>query len=509
MTAQGRKKRIMRTNLKSGLYIIAGICMSLIFNSCKKEENVLKPSVSCDTCNNTVEGTVIGLESIEDTYPTIASGSPSGWGPYNVHDPSIFKDGDYYYCYSTDVAYGRTIRPGIQIRRSKDLVGWSFVGWVFSGLPAKGASFIRDNGDEPYNALWAPDVIKVGNEYRLYYSLSSATPRLSVIGLATATDPKGPWVEKGLVVTSVDNSVVQTNAIDPTVVQTPAGDMWFYYGSAWDGIYMLQLDPATGLPMNSGDKGVRVAQRGFTGNTINGNIEGSEVVYNSQFNKYYMFIAYDWLFTKYNVRVGRSDNPNGPFYDFNGDDLNDKQDNVPMIVAPYKFNNHAGWQGTSHCTVFTDDNGEFYIAHQGRPVVDAYYMDLHVRKMYWTTDGWPVVSPERYADVPQSSITSSDLVGDWERIVLGYKVVPGFADEQVLPDLQTSQALHLEADGSVNGDSSDQWQYDAPWLIINWSDGKTDKLRVARGRDWENNINSTLVFTGLNNVGTAVWGKKI
>ena len=37
--------------------------------------------------------------------------------------------------------------------------------------------------------------------------------------------------------------------------------------------------------------------------------------------------------------------------------------------------------------------------------------------------------------------------------------------------------------------------------------GFTDKVYVQKGRDWENKKN-TIIFTGLNNQGTAVWGKK-
>src|SRR5262249_47029726 len=157
------------------------------------------------------------------------------WGPYNVHDPSIIKSGDYFYCFSTDVAYGTTVRPGIQIRKSKDLVQWQFVGWAFNSLPSLGANYITQAGGTPNQSLWAPYIMKVNNQYRLYYSLSSGTARLSVIGLATATAPEGPWTEQGLVVTSRnDFAVTQTNAIDPTVVVTPGGEYWMYYGSAFD-----------------------------------------------------------------------------------------------------------------------------------------------------------------------------------------------------------------------------------------------------------------------------------
>ena len=447
------------------------------------------------------------INSIGDTYASIAPFAYyNQWSVYNVHDPSIKKFGDYYYCYSTDVGYGITVRSGIQIRKSKDLVEWTFVGWVFDNLPAMGAAYITGQGGTPFNSLWAPYIMKVGNEYRLYYSLSSAVSRLSVIGLATASAPEGPWTEKGLVVTSKNDLTVQTNAIDPTVVVTPAGDHWMYYGSAYDGIYVLKLNPSTGLALNSSDKGTRIAQRGFTGSTINGNIEGADVIYNEALNKYYIFIAYDWLETKYNVRVGRGDNPQGPFYDFNNVNINTVQDHGPMIVAPYQFQGHSGWQGTAHCTVFKDDAGQYYMAHQGRPGVDKYFMDLHVRKIFWTSNGWPVVSPERFAWEDNAAVAPDSIPGQWERIKFNYTVVPGFANEQTSPDFQVSSDLTINAGGTINS-SEGTWTYTAPWLQLNWSNGSVEKVFVQKGRDWEKKKN-TWIFTGLNETGTTIWGKK-
>ncbi len=449
------------------------------------------------------------INNITDTYGSIASFDyHTLWGSYNVHDPSIKKFGDYYYCYSTDVGYGTSVPAGIQVRKSKDLVQWTFVGWVFNGLPSMGANYITSSGGTPYQALWAPYIMKVGNEYRLYYALSCALPRLSVIGLATSSSPEGPWTERGIVETSKNDNTVQTNAIDPTVVVTPTGEHWMYYGSGWDGIYVLKLDAATGLAASNGDKGKRIANRGFTGGKYNGNIEGPEVIYNPTLNKYYLFISYDWLQTKYNVRVGRGDSPKGPFYDYIGHDINLNEDHGPMIVAPYQFNGHSGWQGTAHCAVFDDGNGQYYMAHQGRPGSDTYYMDLHVRKMFWTADGWPIVEPERYANVLQTAIPQSEVVGTYEQIVLGYTVVPGYGGEQLSPNFQTSVPLTLTADGKINADAASSWTYAAPWLQLNWANGFTDKVYVSRERDWENKVTSTLVFAGLNNAGTAVWGKK-
>lgn len=470
--------------------------------ACSKK-NAATGNVTTDSTTTTT----FDINSIEDTYADVSAFTYyTKWGSYNVHDPSIKKFGDYY-CYSTDVAYGTSVRSGIQIRKSKDLVQWQFVGWVFSALPASGANYITQQGGTPFDALWAPYVLKVGSEYRLYYSLSSAVARLSVIGLATASSPEGPWTEKGLVVTSANDNTTQTNAIDPTVLTTSSGDQYMYYGSAWDGIYILKLNAATGLAATIGDKGTRIANRGFTNGAYNGNIEGSEIIYNATLNKYYLFIAYDWLQTKYNTRVCRADAPTGPFLDYNGVDANTNIDHAPMIIAPYQFMGHGGWQGVSHCTVFTDDSSHYYYASQARPAVSSYFMDLHVRKLFWTADGWPVVSPERYAWEDNSTVAKDSLTGSWERIALNYTVVPGYAAEQVSPDLQVASLTTLSSDGTITGAEPGTWSYSAPWLQINWSSGATDKVLVQKGRDWENK-KSTLIFTGLNSTGTAIWGKK-
>jgi arabinan endo-1,5-alpha-L-arabinosidase len=493
--------------MRNGFLLIVSMGLILSLVSCSKPGS----NGGGGPVDTTITPTPVpfDINSITDTYDAVAAFTYySKWGSYNVHDPSVKKFGDYYYSYSTDVGYGTDVPPGLQIRKSKDLVEWKYVGWVFKTLPAKGAKFIQDAGGTAFNSLWAPYVMKVGSEYRLYYSLSSAKARLSVIGMATASNPEGPWTEKDIVVTSKDNSDIQTNAIDPTVVTTPGGELFMYYGSAWDGIYILQLDPSTGLALNANDKGKRIANRGFTGGKYNGNIEGAEVIYNAALNKYFLFIAYDWLQTKYNVRVCRADNPKGPFLDYNGVDANTNVDHGPMILAPYKFDNHAGWQGVAHCGVFDDGAGQYFMAHQGRPVVNSYFMDLHVRKIFWTTDGWPVVSPERYAWEDNSNVAQADITGAWERIKFGYTVVPGYGTEQVSPDLQGSVPLSIDAAGTLNGDAANTWTYNAPWLQMKWSDGTTEKVFVQKGRDWENKKANSFIFSGLNNNGVAVWGKK-
>src|SRR5205085_3142802 len=137
-----------------------------------------------------------------------------------------------------------------------------------NGIPTMGANYIKAQGGTPNSGLWAPEIVKHGNEYRLYYSLASNLSRVSCIGLATASSPEGPWTEKSLVVVSTDG-YAGTNAIDPTVVTTPAGDQWMVYGSAWDGLYEVKINPETGLTANSGDRGKLIVRRGMTNGIYN------------------------------------------------------------------------------------------------------------------------------------------------------------------------------------------------------------------------------------------------
>jgi arabinan endo-1,5-alpha-L-arabinosidase len=493
----------MNSYLKRAFALL--IISTSLFTGCKEDAEELT-----ETDPGIFAEKPFDINAISDTYPAVAN--PvfyRQWGPYNLHDPSIIKDGEWYYCYSTDVAYGSAARVGIMVRRSKDLVNWQYIGWAISGLPTMGANYIKSQGGTPVDGLWAPYIMKIGSEYRLYYSLAPTTGRTSAIGLLTANSPEGPWVEKGLAVTSI-NTGPGTNAIDPSVVVTPSGQHWMIYGSSWDGLYVVQLNPTTGLAMASGDRGTRIARRGVTGNKINGNLEGGEIIYNAQTNMYYLFVSYDWLSTKYNVRVFRSSNPNGPFLDWNGVNVDNQADDGPMILAPYKFLDHGGWAGVAHCSVFKDDNGQYFMAHQGRPGVDRAYMVMHVRKMFWTPEGWPIVSPERYANVANTAITAAEIAGEYEQIVQGYATVPGFDVEQTDPQYNVAFKTVLGADGKINGDANNTWAYTAPWIELRWAGGLfIDKLHVSRERDWEKKKTSTLVMTGLNGGGLSIWLKKV
>ncbi|HRB65772.1 MAG TPA: hypothetical protein PLL63_14265, partial [Niabella sp.] len=86
------------------LYISIALLSSSGFGSCTK--NSFDNQVLTETDPGIFEPKPFDINNINDTYGQIASYAFSGqWGSYNLHDPSIMKDGEWYYCFSTDVAY--------------------------------------------------------------------------------------------------------------------------------------------------------------------------------------------------------------------------------------------------------------------------------------------------------------------------------------------------------------------------------------------------------------------
>jgi arabinan endo-1,5-alpha-L-arabinosidase len=66
----------------------------------------------------------------------------------------------------------------------------------------------------------------------------------------------------------------------------------------------------------------------------------------------------------------------------------------------------------------------------------------------------------------------------------------------------------LSPDGTFNNNAGNQWQFEAPLLTLHWADGATEQVVVERGRDWEQKRDA-LVFSGMRQEGTTVWGKKV
>jgi arabinan endo-1,5-alpha-L-arabinosidase len=445
------------------------------------------------------------------------------WGTYNVHDPSCRKVGDTYYMYSTDAILGqRQPAPGfIQVRKSTDLVHWTFVGWAFPEIPAAAKEWVKSQNDgHGAGNIWAPYMIPYGDKFRLYYCVSAFGKNTSYIGMAESNSPEGPWTPMGCVVKTATRDAM--NAIDPSILADPkTGRWWMHYGSYFGGLYCVELDPATGLALKADDQGHLVARRA---NYRQDNQEAPEIIYQPKTDKYYLFTSYDPLMTTYNVRVGYADQAEGPFYDFNGRLLTDTVDHCPVLTAPYRFQYHTGWAGTAHCGLIDAGDGHYFMCHQGRLSPRHDMMDLHVREVFFTESGWPVVSPERYTGSESRTFTPADLAGEWEIIRVKQPAHPRQLEAgQILggegglrPGEQASSLSYtLKEDGTLQPEEgkselAESWQFNPrkQLLSLHLADETISQLIVFAGHDWENE-QETVLFTGLDADGCSVWGKRV
>ena len=468
------------------------------------------------------------------------------WNLANVHDPSVMKaDDGYFYMYQTDASFGNVhVGHGhFHARRSKDLVNWEYLGATLSEADSQPQwaldsvnAFLTHAGQPPVSSLtgmgyWAPVARKIhDNLYRMYYCL--VNDQWNVMGMMETSDPaSNVWEDRGYVLCSASDKEpaaygtgsqwggwFRFNAIDPSYVVTPEGNHWLIYGSWHSGIVALQLDPFTGKPLASPGNPWRIG----TGTTTPyGRLiatrdassrwqgsEGPEVIYNAETGYYYLFLAYDELSVAYNTRVCRARNIYGPYYGMDGTNVTRGGECFPIVTHPYRFNSQRtvdGWVGISHCGVFNDGEGNWFFASQGRLPEnydgDAYsnaIMMGHVRRMLWTTDGWPLVLPERYGAVPQPSITSDELIGSWEHLVLAYNY----------QQQQTSKTLTLKADGTVSGPVNGKWSFNPSTGMLKLG---TYTVYVTRELDWEASPRqSTIVYAGYSSDGRrTLWGKKV
>ena len=208
--------------------------------------------------------------SVRNFGPAI--GVPVAGMPF-VHDPStVVRFHGKYYVFST----GR----GAPFYSSPDTVTWTREGSVFTQIPdAVHAAVPKNNGTD----VWAPDIIRMNNQFYLYYAVSSWGSFQSAIGLATnpVLDPKDPaykWTDRGVVVTS--NGTEDLNAIDPGVILAPDGTLWICYGSYHGSIRITQLDPKTGLALAPNTLGAPIATARES--------EASDIIFHDGF--FYLFV---------------------------------------------------------------------------------------------------------------------------------------------------------------------------------------------------------------------------
>ncbi|MFJ7749657.1 arabinan endo-1,5-alpha-L-arabinosidase [Arthrobacter sp. NPDC097144] len=437
-------------------------------------------------------------------------GDHDTWGTKHAHDPTVVRaDDGTYYMFSTDaVANSEAIPAGVHIRRSADLVNWTYSGTALDGVPGPAAEWTGAAG------LWAPEVVRWPDaSWHMYYSASTFGSRTSAIGLATAREPAGPWLDRGLVLTTRQGESGQ-NAIDAAVTFDRAGRPWLTYGSFFDGIYCLPLDPQTGLAAEPGP-GTLLARRP---ESVDGAVEGAFILYRPQEDRFVLFLSYDSLFSTYNVRTAVATDITGPYLDRNGNPLTetsaDPQRTGTKILGSYAFDGGTAWLAPGHNSIFTDNSGssdrsessassdgsgcsvapdpeDLFMVHHVRRADDPSHHEAQLRRVYFTASGWPVVSPQPFAGLASERLPAPiDVDGVWQVVRLD-PADSGMAGARDLPVRAASPAA---SDGT-------------PVDLTLDVDGQVLEAVLFAGRDWAGNRDA-LCFSGLDAEGTAWFGTR-
>ena len=109
-------------------------------------------------------------------------GQPAGSAIGDFADPYILADGGGYYAYATN-ANGKHV----QILHSQDLRAWR----ALPDAMPKLASWVRQ--EVPH--VWAPEVIRLGDRYVLYYTAHDLASDRQCVGAAVASSPAGPFID--------------------------------------------------------------------------------------------------------------------------------------------------------------------------------------------------------------------------------------------------------------------------------------------------------------------------
>ena len=407
-----------------------------------------------------------------------------------VHDPSLTRG-------RTSDGWWYVIGTFLGAARSQDLMSWQSinygVGYPRPGNPDNMSFFPINNSDNSVETMatqiaradaantpggivnfWANEIIQMPcGRYFMYYSLSAGfhagvtQANRSGIGVAIADSMAGPWVTQGMFVgsgranpgptlehpgMSQDGSIQfdgnrHPNAIDPSPFFDSKGNFWLVYASWSGGIFLYRMCEVTGLPKPNYPLNAENAGYGrlLVASTHHG-IEGAHIIYSQNSNMYYLFVTTGGLGANdgYNVRIFRSEYPDGPYQDARFGQVNvqytptSSANNNFVNVDGSRFSFHdmgvkilGGYHfvgtteesslGTGYLSpghggaVWCDEVGSYLKVFHTRFVGRGEWHQVRVHQMFMTEQGWFALAPFRF-DGGQGAreFTTLSLVGDYK-----------------------------------------------------------------------------------------------
>ena len=457
----------------------------------------------------------------------------------SVHDPSIVtaRSGEYY-IFGSHMA----------VAKSSDLWEWES---VFDGVSVRNPLFddllsdpfafdyVGRNSDGGYS-IWAPDVMynDVMGKYVMYFSITSTYVK-SNIAFATADSIEGPYSYQGRLIYSgfTQENLEQTNvldhvdrahttryastttyhnyrwpnAIDPALFYDANGRLWMVYGSWSGGIFLLELDQETGVPIRPEPSGDRHVDPYFGIHLLGGNhnsIEGPYIVYDEEVEFYYLFVSYGRLTSEggYQVRVFRSRDPQGPYTDARGRELDPVYPHAEFgakLMGNYILPSLSrAYMAPGHGSALIRDDGTRLFVFHVRFDDGAEYHEPRVHQWFVNSDGWPVMAPFAYQGerLQEGGFTTDQVVGDYQLVGFGTDISARIAQPV---------RVTLSRDGSaeVDGGPGGVWtmKEESPEMTIELDDRSYSGFFLFQADEAGTGV---MTFTALSGSNDAVWGMR-
>jgi beta-xylosidase len=137
----------------------------------------------------------------------------------NFPDAFVMAEGN-----GSFIAYATNDGENLPMATSRDLSSWSYVrdgaGKKVDGMPTL-APWVKPG------FTWAPEVLKVGAKYLLYYTANHRAQDKQCLGVATSNSPRGPFVDR-----SAEPMVCQFDlggSIDASPFRDKDGTLYLYW----------------------------------------------------------------------------------------------------------------------------------------------------------------------------------------------------------------------------------------------------------------------------------------
>ncbi|QLG40950.1 family 43 glycosylhydrolase [Paenibacillus sp. E222] len=457
--------------------------------------------------------------SIENAVPAFRNVS--------VHDPSVIKVGDTFYIFGSH----------LQVAKSKDLMNWDSVASGVTDdnpvVPNVTKEFAEALQWAQTDTLWAADVIQLADgKFYMYYNACKGDSPRSALGVAVADNIEGPYKDQGILLKSgmwdeisedgtIYDATIHPNVVDPDVFFDKNGKLWMVYGSYSGGIFILEMDETTGKPLPNQGYGKKL-----TGGN-HSRIEAPYMLYSPETDYYYLYLSYGGLGADggYNIRVARSKTPDGPFLDAEGNDMiNVKADkDKPLfddrsiepfgvkLLGNFLFQRQIGDPGTGqgigyvspgHNSAYVDaETGKQFLIFHSRFPGRGEEHEVRVHEMHMNSEGWPVVSPYRYAALEENTaeLTTQEVAGQYKWVNHG---------KEITPEIKSSQTVQFTADGQISGAVTGTWSLEADNQVQITSNNVVYKGVFTH--EWEpDSQKAVLTFSALSSSGVAIWGSQM